>query len=94
MRSFHSEFRLILKKLRRTARYDAPYEVPITFRPSGTSKSWVSQAVLVNELRGAEHSNTTVVYFDAAGNRAFMISKERGVLIKGSSLKTKPTSRS
>jgi hypothetical protein len=81
-RSFHSEVKLILEKLRNDRKALDDTGGAIFFGPSGTAKSWASQAVLMDELIEAEESGKAVVYFDAGGKRAFVFSKERSVSIK------------
>lgn len=82
IRSFHGEIKLIMKKLRKD-REDL-YNVggAVFIGPSGTGKSWASQAVLIDELRDAKVSGKTVVYFDSMGKRAFVFSKTRNVEIE------------
>lgn len=81
IRSFHSEVKLILKRLRKSRAAFGNNGGGIFFGPTGTGKSWTSQAVLVDELREAEVSGKSVVYFDAVGKRAIIFSVKRSVLI-------------
>ena len=88
-RDFHKEIRLIVQYLRenRRKRPDKgavfrPNKGAVFFGPSGTGKSWASQAVLVDELKDAEVSGKAVVYFDSVANKAFVFGKERNVLIE------------
>mmetsp|Transcript_10110 Transcript_10110/g.13877 ORF Transcript_10110/g.13877 Transcript_10110/m.13877 type:complete len:528 (+) Transcript_10110:111-1694(+) len=83
IRSFHNEVMLIIKKLRNDHKIRGTTGGAIFFGPSGSGKSWAAEAVLVDELREAEESGKTVVYFDTGGMRAFVFSKERNVLIRG-----------
>jgi hypothetical protein len=83
MRSFHDEVKLVLQKLRTDRKAFSNNGGAIFFGPTGTGKSWASQAVLVDELREAEVTGNSVVYFDSAGKRACVFSKERSVLIEG-----------
>eukprot|EP00981_Chlorochromonas_danica_P010794 scaffold3413_cov189-Ochromonas_danica.AAC.1 len=82
IRSFHNEVKLIIKKLRTDRKVKRTTGGAIFFGPSGTGKSWAGEAVLVDELREAEVSGKTVVYFDSAGKRAFVFSKERSVSVE------------
>ena len=81
IRTFHSEVKLILQKLRSDRKATQQNGGAIFFGPSGTGKSWTGQAVLVEELKDAEVSGKVFVYFDSAGKRAFVFSKDRNVLI-------------
>jgi hypothetical protein len=83
MRSFHGEVKLVLQKLRTVRKAFSNNGGAIFIGPIGTGKSWASQAVLVDELREAEVTGNSVVYFDSAGKRACVFSKERSVLIEG-----------
>jgi hypothetical protein len=82
IRAFHSEVKLILKKLRSDRKTKRINGGAILFGPSGTGKSWTGEAVLVDELREAQESGKTIVYFDSVGKRAFVFSKQRSVLIQ------------
>lgn len=82
VRSFHGELELIIKKLRDDRKMRRETGGAIFFGPSGTGKSWASGAVLIDELKDAEVSGKTVVYFDCTGKRAFVFSKQRSVLIQ------------
>lgn len=82
IRSFHSEVKLILEKMRTDCKVRRSNGGAIFFGPSGTGKSWASMAVLVDELREAEVLGKTVVYFDSVGKSAYVFSKERSVLIE------------
>ncbi len=82
IRSFHSEIKLIIKKLRTDRKEMRNNGGAIFFGPSGTGKSWASGSVLVDELKDAEVSGKALVYFDAVGMRAFVFSKNRSVLIE------------
>eukprot|EP00981_Chlorochromonas_danica_P012194 scaffold4614_cov180-Ochromonas_danica.AAC.1 len=78
IRSFHGEVNMIIKKMMVDREARGNIGGAIFFGPSGTGKSWASQAVLVDELRHAKVSaGQAVVYFDSAGKRAFVFSKER-----------------
>lgn len=81
IRSFHGEVNMIIKKMMVDREARGNIGGAIFFGPSGTGKSWASQAVLVDELRDAKVSGKAVVYFDSAGKKAFVFSKERNVLI-------------
>ena len=82
IRPFHGEIKLILEKLRNDRKKRRTTGGAIFFGPSGTGKSWATQAVLVDELKEAQVSGKTVVYFDTTSKKAFVFSKERSVLIK------------
>jgi hypothetical protein len=82
IRAFHGEVKLILKKLRSDGKAKGTNGGAILFGPSGTGKSWAGEAVLVDELRDAQVSGKTVVYYDSVEKRAFVFSKERTVLIQ------------
>ena len=88
-RKFHMEIGLIVKYLRenRRKRPDEgaefrPNKGAIFFGPSGTGKSWAAMAVLVDELKLAEKTGRTVVYFDAVSKYAFVFGKHRCVRIE------------
>jgi hypothetical protein len=88
-RDFHKEIRLIVKYLRenRRKRPDKgavfrPNKGAVFFGPSGTGKSWAAMAVLIDELKLAEKSGRTVVYFDSVSKCACVFGKHRCVRIK------------
>jgi hypothetical protein len=82
VRAFHAELKLIIEKLRNDRQVIRNNGGAVFVGPSGTGKSWSSQAVLVDELRDAEVSGKAVVYFDSFGQRAFVFSKKRSIVIR------------
>lgn len=81
-REFHQEIQLILQHLGLSGRegHDEGVSRPnnrgaVFFGPSGIGKSWAAMAVLMDELRLAEKTGRTVVYFDSVGSSAFVFGK-------------------
>jgi hypothetical protein len=88
-RDFHKEIRMIVQYLRENRRKRSdkgavfrPNKGAIFFGPSGTGKSWAAMAVLVDELKFAEKTGRTVVYFDSVSKGAYVFGKHRCVRIK------------
>jgi len=90
-RDFHEEISLIVKYLRENRRKRSdkegavfrPNKGAIFFGPSGTGKSWSAMAVLKDEVKSAEVTGRTVVYFDSVSKRAYVFGKHRCVCIRG-----------
>jgi hypothetical protein len=83
------EIGLIVKYLRENSRKGPdvgavfrPNEGAVFFGPSGTGKSWAAMAVLVDELKLAEKTGRTVVYFDSVSKCAFVFGMHRCVRIE------------
>lgn len=86
-RNFHDEMKLIVQHVRdsRTPRKGSVLrrnKGAIFFGPSGSGKSWAAMALLMDELRSAEESGRTVVYFDGTTKSAYIFGKERCVRIR------------
>jgi hypothetical protein len=88
-RDFHKEIWLIVQYLREVRRKrpdkDAvfrPNKGAVFFGPSGIGKSWAAMAVLIDELKLAETTGRTVVYFDCGNMSAHVFGKHRCVRIR------------